>query len=347
MAAVGPALVVGGKVISGIGSIVSLIGTLTGVLGISAGALGGIVLAIAAVIAIGVLLYKNWDTIKEKAAELWQGVTEKFEAIKETVSEGWNKIKDTTTAAVTAVRENVNGRLDEIRASYERHGGGVSGVVGAYMDTVAGLYRSAYDIINNLTGGRLGDVVTTIQDKMTAAYTAVSSKFESIRQSIIDKLNAARDGVRNAIEAIKGFFNFEWSLPHIKLPHFSISGSFSLDPPSIPHIGVSWYARGAVLNAPTIFGYDLGSGTALGGGEAGPEAVAPIRTLQAYIQDAVREQSNETAAAIDRRFDQLLELLESYFPSFERGLVLDGGKLISVTAEGYDVEFGRRNRRRR
>lgn len=124
------------------------------------------------------------------------------------------------------------------------------------MEGIKGYYSAGWDLINTLTGGKLTD----------------------IKNAIADKMNAAKDVVSQAIEKIKGFFNFEWSLPSIKLPHFSVSGGV---PPwgfagkgSLPKISVSWYAKGGILTAPTIFG--ASNGTLLGGGEAGPEAVLPL-----------------------------------------------------------------------
>jgi hypothetical protein len=109
--------------------------------------------------------------------------------------------------------------------------------------------------------------------------------WNGIKSAITTPIEAARDAVRTAIDTMKGFFNFSWELPKIKLPHFSIEGSFSLDPPSVPHLGVDWYKNGGILTDPTIFG--MAGGRLLGGGEAGAEAVAPLSDLQSFIQAAV------------------------------------------------------------
>ena len=170
-----------------------------------------VIAAIGAFIAAGVLLWKNWDTIKAKASELWGSVTSQFESMK----------------------------------------------------------------------------------------TSVLGKFEEIKSGIKSKFDAAAEFVRGAIEKMKGFFNFSWSLPKIKLPHFSISGKFSLNPPSIPHFSVDWYKKAMdnamILNSPTIFGYSQASGKMLGGGEAGAEVVSGADTLMKMIQGAVATQNDVLA----------------------------------------------------
>ena len=120
-------------------------------------------------------------------------------------------------------------------------------------------------------------------------------------------MDSAKNIVSSAIEKIKGFFNFEWSLPHLKLPHFSISGSFSLNPPSVPTFGIDWYAKGGILTQPTLFDYDPSTGRAKVGGEAGAEAVAPIDVLQGYVAEAVASQNQALVEALET----LIEAIEN------------------------------------
>lgn len=207
IAALGPALMIIGTIISSLGTLISTIGMLFSPLGL-------VVAAITAVIAIGVALYKNWDTIKAKAGEL---------------------------------------------------------------------------------------------------LTSISTKFNQIKTTITDKINAARDAVKNAIEKIKGFFNFSWSLPKLKLPHISISGGFSLVPPRAPHFSIDWYSKamknGMILNNPTIFG--MMDGKMLGGGEAGSETIVGTSSLMSMIKSAVGQSPtiNMTINAQDQNVYQLADIV--------------------------------------
>ena len=96
------------------------------------------------------------------------------------------------------------------------------------------------------------------------------------------------DWLCGIVDKIKGIFNFEWSLPHIKLPHFKIKGEFSLSPPSVPYLSIDWYKKAMndayILNSPTIFG--AAGGRLLGGGEAGSEAVVGTEKLAEIVRGA-------------------------------------------------------------
>lgn len=153
-----------------------------------------------------------------------------------------------------------------------------------------------------------------IKAKASELWTGIKDTFDKIKSSITEKINSARDAVKSAIDKIRSFFNFSWSLPHLKLPHLSITGGFSLVPPSVPKFSVSWYAKamknGMILNNPTIFG--MMDGKLLGGGEAGSETVVGTNSLMSMISKAVGQSSptiNMTINAQDQNVYQLADLV--------------------------------------
>lgn len=266
VAAVGPVLLVIGKVVSGISSIISIGSALVAAIGAISAPVLAVIAVITAVIAIGVLLYKNWDEIKAKAQELGNAIKEKWGQMKDTISQAWDNIKEKTSQAWDAVKNKV-----------EQNGGGIKGVLKTAVDGYVNLWKAGFETINNLTGGKLGE-----------ALNAVTSKLNQIKNTFTSVFEGAKQVVSNAINYIKGLLSGELSFPRIRLPHFSISGRLSLDPPEVPHISVEWYKKAMnnpfMLNGATIFG--AMGGKLLGGGEAGSEMVVGTNKLMQMIAQA-------------------------------------------------------------
>ena len=255
-----------------------------------------IVAAIAAVIAIIVVCVKHWDEIKEACANAWDAIkektsaavesvknwfndmkektTQKIEEMKEKVSEKFSAMKETMGTVMQAAKDTVNEKLNNMKQAYEEHGGGIKGIAAAAVEGVKGYYTAGFTFIDKLTDGKLSNIAKTMKSKMDEAKQTVSNILENIKEKFDSILSAASNIVKKAIDKIKSYFKFEWSLPRIKLPHFSISGSFSLSPPRVPHFSVSWYKLGGVFDSPTLFPY--GNGSVGGLGENGAEAVVPL-----------------------------------------------------------------------
>lgn len=200
----------------------------------------------------------------------------------------------------------------------------LAGLISQITTVVMGL-SSAFAFITSPIGiviGIIGALIAigvllwknwdTIKEKASALFSSISNTFDRIKSAISDKINSAKEAVHNAIERIKSFFKFEWSLPKLKLPHISISGSFSLMPPRVPHFSIDWYSKamknGMILNNPTIFG--MMDGKLLGGGESGSETIVGTNSLMSMIAKASKGTTiNMTINAQDQNVYQLADVV--------------------------------------
>lgn len=232
-----------------------------------------IVAAIAAVIAIIVVCIKHWDEIKAKVKEVWENIKQATKEAVDNVTQKFSELKEKAIEKVNALKESAVNKFNEIKTA-------ITEKVQAAKDAVVNKFNEIKTGITDKINGAKTAVVdgfnsmkSSAVEKVTGMVSSVKSKFGEIKTGITDKINGAKDAVKSAIDKIKSFFNFSWSLPKLKLPHISISGKFSINPPSVPKFGISWYAKGGVFDSPRLFPWAGGIG---GLGEDGAEAVVPL-----------------------------------------------------------------------
>lgn len=233
-----------------------------------------------------------WETIKSVIGEKIDAVKEKittvttaisnvasaaWNAISSTASSLWNTISSTVSSKISAANSAVSSATSTITSVASSAWSSVSSTASSQWESIRSTISSKLSSAKSTVSSLMSGITSTMSSGLSSALSTVSGKFSSIYSTISSKMSAARDAVGNAISALKSKFNFSWSLPHLKLPHVSISGSFSINPPSVPHFGISWYKDGGILTRPTIFG--AAGNNLLAGGEAGAEAVVPLATL--------------------------------------------------------------------
>ena len=239
-----------GPLVTMIGSIITAIGALMTIIPLLMGPVGIVLAVIAVLIAKGIWLYKNWDTIKAKAQELWSNVVA-----------AWNGIKAGVQSATNAVSQWVVDKWNAIKE-------GVSTAANAVKDVATAAWEGLKSVV--------GAMVDGIKAKI---------------QGMIDKFNAAKDAVKNCIDKLKSILSGELKFPHIKIPHFNISGGVL--PWGIggqgtpPQISVDWYKKAyenpVLFTSPTVLP-TMGGYKGFGDG-SGAEIVMSLEKLRELVAD--------------------------------------------------------------
>ena len=234
-----------------------------------------------------------WNGIKAVLEPIINGiktaVTTAWEAIKTATTTAFNAVKTTATTVWNAIKTAITTVVNAIKTAVSTAWNGIKTVTTTVFNAVKTAASTAWNAIKTTITTVINSIKSAVSSGLNAVKSTVSSILNGIKSTFTSVFNGVWSFVQGIVNKLKGIFNFSWSLPHIKLPHFSISGSFSLNPPSIPHFSVDWYRKamnnGMILNSPTIFG--ASGNHLLGGGEAGPEAVVGVQSLMDMVQSAV------------------------------------------------------------
>ena len=250
----------------------------------------------------------------------------------------WNGIKTGVTTAINALKSGAIAAWNGIKT-------GVTTIVNGIKTTVTNVWNAIKTAVSTAING----VKSAISTGMNAAKSTVSSILDAIKSKFVSIFDGVKNAVRNAINTVKSIMNFSWHLPHLSLPHISISGGFSLNPPSVPHFGISWNKKALrnayLLDDATIFGER--GGTLLGGGEAGSEMIIGTGLLQGMIDESVKDATVEETNTDGEILKQILTLLRQYIPEMANmQLVTDTGALVGQLAPAMDAQLGVIARRR-
>lgn len=273
-------------------------------------------LAIAAIIQIGKYLIENWDQIKANAISVWNNIKSVIssvcQAIGNVVKVAWEGLKSDTIAAWNAIKSLASTVWNGIKTVVTTVCQAITNVAKAAWNGLKSDTQAAWNTIKSVTSSvwnGIKSLITTvvngvksavttawngIKSTTTSAFNSVkstaSSIWNGIKSTMVNAIDGAKNRIRSAMSAIKSAVNV-FLKPRLSLPHISVSGRLSLNPPSVPKISVAWYSKGAIFKRPTVFG-GMGVGDRHNGIGSGAEAILPIDKLPDILGlDKLYEQS--------------------------------------------------------
>lgn len=265
-----------------------------------------------------------WDAIKSKVTTVINAVASVIStvmnAIKTVFTTVWNAIKTVVTTVVNAIKSVVTTVFNAIKSTATTVWNAVKTAVTTPVNAIKSTVTSVFNSVKS--------TVTSIFNGIKSTATSV---WNSIKSAITTPIEAAKNKVKGVVDAIKGFFSgMKISLPHIKLPHFRVSGKLSIAPPSVPHLSIDWYKEGGIMTSPTIFG--MNGSSLMAGGEAGAEAILPLAGFYKQLEAMISSHLNTSA------MEKYLAVIAD---NSSKGIYLEDGTLVGHLLPAIDGELGK------
>ena len=253
-----------------------------------------------------------WTGIKSFFETIWNGIVAFFTGI-------WNSIVSTVTAQINAVKTVVTTVFTAIKTTASTIWNGIKTAISTVVDGIKSKVSSAFESVKNTAANLFNGIKST-----------ATSVWNGIKTAIVTPIEAARDKIRSALNAVSSFFSgLKLQLPHIKLPHFRVSGTLSISPPSVPHLSIDWYKEGGIMTKPTVFG--MNGSALMAGGEAGSEAILPLSGFYKQLEAMLTEKLNM------HNVEKYLAVIAA---NSGKGIYLDDGTLVGRLLHAIDSGLG-------
>ena len=288
-----------GSLLAVLGPIIIMVGTLTIAVATFnvamlpvAGTVALVVGAIVGLIAIGVALCSNWEEIKAFANKCWENVKKTisdvctalgefikatWEGTKAFLSTCWNLISSLASSIWNTIKTTISNVWNSVSSVTSSIWNSIKSIVSSVWDSISSLASSVFNTVKTIISTAWNSVSSVTSSVLNGVKSTISNVFNSIKTSVSNIMTSITSVVRNAWDTVKNIFSSVLK-PNIKMPKISISGKFSLNPPSVPKFGISWYSKGAIFKRPTVLG-GIGVGDSHNGIGSRAEAILPIKEL--------------------------------------------------------------------
>lgn len=250
-----------------------------------------------------------WENIRILAETVWNAIVEFFTTTWTNITTGvntaWTNITTAIQTAMTNIQTAITTAWEAIKAFFSSVLSAIGSAVSSAWNNIKSNVTTAMSNIKSNVTTAWNNIKSTVTTVLSNIGSAITNGFNTAKNNVTNALNAIKDKiksvwdgavslVRGAVDKLKSLMNFHWELPKLKLPHITITGHFSINPPSVPHFSIEWYKKamenGMILNSPTIL--PGANGTLRGFGDAGPEAVVGVDSLRGMIGEAVAAAAN-------------------------------------------------------
>lgn len=270
------------------------------------------------------IIISVWDAIKSKVTTVIHAVASVIStvmnAIKTVFSTVWNAIKTVVTTVVNAIKSVVTTVFTAIKSTATTVWNAIKTAVTTPVNAIKSTVTSVFNSVKSAVASIFNGIKST-----------ATSVWNGIKTAITTPIEAAKNKVKSVVDAIKGFFSgMKISLPHIKLPHFKVTGKLSIAPPSVPHLSIDWYKEGGIMTSPTIFG--MNGSSLMAGGEAGAEAILPLAGFYKQLEAMITSHLNTSA------MEKYLAVIAD---NSSKGIYLEDGTLVGHLLPAIDGELGK------
>lgn len=270
------------------------------------------------------IIISVWDAIKSKVSTVTHAVASVISTVMNTIktvfTTVWNAIKTVVTTVVNAIKSVVTTVFNAIKSTVTTVWNAIKTAITTPVNAIKSTVTSVFN-----------SVKSTVSSIFNGIKSTATSVWNGIKNAITTPIEAAKNKVKSVVDAIKSFFSgMKISLPHIKLPHFKVTGKLSIAPPSVPHLSIDWYKEGGIMTSPTIFG--MNGSSLMAGGEAGAEAILPLAGFYKQLEAMISSHLNTSA------MEKYLAVIAD---NSSKGIYLEDGTLVGHLLPAIDGELGK------
>lgn len=254
-----------------------------------------------------------WNVAVEGVKNIWQGICDFFKLIWqgvcayfEFVWNVWKTVFEVVVNVIIAIWQGICNAIkfawqvivDFIKLVWEGWknifqsvGNIIQGIWQGLCNTIKSIWEGIVNTIKSLWNG-FKSIFESVGNSIRSVWNGLTSMISSVWNGVVNGVKSAWNGIispfQSVVNSIKNIWDGIKSM--FKLPHFSITGKFSLSPPSIPKVSVDWYYNGGIFKSPTVLG-GIGVGDAFNGQGSNAEAIVPLDEMYRNIKGIVDNSS--------------------------------------------------------